>query len=802
MIFEIRGVASRLVLAMTLVLVGSGLVFAQSATERREAAVLKARAGQMAAAQADLRALLAAGIDDGLVAMDLATLLQQDGKAAEAVSVFERAGRADPPDYAMLAVTRAYRDLRRYDDAARLAREGMRRFPTEPVWALLLSLALSDAGKTTEALDVLRQPIAMRAQPVERLLAQAYAYRRANNPFMAMKIYAEAIKLAPANAGVRDEAASVLRDLGAPYGAAAIAGTTPPIAAEQAAAMVRWGEEIQPRDPAQRFVLTDAAIMRLNSQLESLPPDQTALRRRIRLDRMVALRDRTRMQEVVDEGEALRADGPLPAFAEQAFGDALLYVRRPHEARDAFKRVLAQSPKDVSARYGLFFAEVELDDFTAAYATIDALVEDEPVWRYFKEDPTRYENAERAAAEIAAARARLFGNQLGDAWARITRISDAAPANGSARIAVYQVASARGWPRRAEAEAEIAASLAPQDLGARVALVEVAIANYRYGEAQKMLAELQAIYPDDLTVRRLARDLDAKRRWVLEVEALPSNSDGGGQNANGQAVVVQGRLYTPPIADNFRFFALGDYANANPPEGYVQRARAGVGAEWRIPGLIATAFPTQSWGTLVRTGGGGTLDWLVSDEIRLALGAEAFTFNTPLRALLYGISANEFAAKATYRWHESRSLSANFSYLPFTDGNQRVAGSASFKERLINIPNFDLTGRADIYASSNTLANAPYYNPSQDLALTGGMLAEHVLWRRYDTSLVQALQVDAGLYAEQGYANNWIGTLTYEHRWRFDPLTELHYGVLLSRRVYDGSVENTLGFIIGLRQRI
>src|SRR5215475_11238392 len=94
---------------------------AQTATQQREAAVLKARAGQMAEAQAALRAMLAAGIDDGgLVAMDLTTLLQQDGKSAEAVAVFEKANKADPPDYALLAVTRAYRDLGRYDEAERL----------------------------------------------------------------------------------------------------------------------------------------------------------------------------------------------------------------------------------------------------------------------------------------------------------------------------------------------------------------------------------------------------------------------------------------------------------------------------------------------------------------------------------------------------------------------------------------------------------------------------------------------------------------------------------------------------------
>ena len=101
----------------------------------------------MAEAQAALRAMLAAGTDDGLVAMDLATLLQQDGKPAEAVAVFEKAARPDPPDYALLAATRAYRDLRRYDDAARLARQGMQRFPNDTVWPLILSLVLSDDGK-------------------------------------------------------------------------------------------------------------------------------------------------------------------------------------------------------------------------------------------------------------------------------------------------------------------------------------------------------------------------------------------------------------------------------------------------------------------------------------------------------------------------------------------------------------------------------------------------------------------------------------------------------------------------------
>src|SRR5476649_1974751 len=100
----------------------------QSATEQRERAVARARAGNVGEAVVTLRAMLAAGADDGRVAMDLTTLLQQDGKSEEAAAVFAKADRGDSPSYAMLAALRANRVLRHYDEAQRLARDGARRF--------------------------------------------------------------------------------------------------------------------------------------------------------------------------------------------------------------------------------------------------------------------------------------------------------------------------------------------------------------------------------------------------------------------------------------------------------------------------------------------------------------------------------------------------------------------------------------------------------------------------------------------------------------------------------------------------
>ncbi|HEY2752446.1 poly-beta-1,6 N-acetyl-D-glucosamine export porin PgaA [Phenylobacterium sp.] len=781
---------------------------AQSITERREAAVLQARAGHMDAAIAALRTMFNAGEDDGLVGMDLTALLQQAGDPAGAILAFEKAAVAEPPDYALLAATRAYRDLKRYDVAENLARQGVRRFPDQTAWPMLLSLVLTDAGRPREALDALEQPAAQRAPRLEWLLAQGYAWRRAGDPFRALSAYADALRLAPANDEARTAAAALLAAQGGAYGAAALAKTDAPYAADEVAAMVRWGEDLQASAPARRYEGTDAAIARLDRLIADLPPPPTddALRRRLRLDRLVALRDRLRMPEVVNEADALKGDAALPPHAEAAFADALLYLRRPKEARRAYRAVLAASPDlsgalRTSALYGVFYASVELEDFRTAYATIDALVREAPVWRSFRDTPARSDNPDRAYAEVAAANARYYGNQLAEAWARITKIADAAPANATARMARYDIVRARGWTRRAEVEGEIAASLAPDALASRIARVEIAMADYRYAEAKRMVADLLAAYPEDLRVQGLARDLGGAMGWLLQLEAKPSDSEGGGTNASGQALHLQGRLTTPPIADHWRLFALGDYASAHPPEGFVERPRAGAGAEWRSRDVAASLYANDNWGTLTKPGGGATFDWTPSDQLRIAFAGEFYSWETPLRAVLHGITADQVSMRLTYRWDESRNLSANFGYTPFTDGNQRYQSGVAYTQKLINLPHFDLTATGDAYVSSNDRPQAPYFNPDRDLTVDGGLLAEQTIWRRYDNSLTQALSVNVGLYEQAHFPSEPIATVSYAHRWRFDPWMEVAYGVELSRRVYDGVVENTAALTLRLARR-
>jgi len=86
--------------------------------------------------------------------------------------------------------------------------------------------------------------------------------------------------------------------------------------------------------------------------------------------------------------------------------------------------------------------------------------------------------------------------------------------------------------------------------------------------------------------------------------------------------------------------------------------------------------------------------------------------------------------------------------------------------------------------------------------VTAGILAEHTIWRRYEDSLVQALTLNGGLYGQRGFEGGTLWTASYELRWRFDPWTELVYGISLSQRMYDGEVAHDTGAFLTVRQRI
>ena len=302
--------------------------------------------------------------------------------------------------------------------------------------------------------------------------------------------------------------------LGAPFGAGLQAQTRDlGIEAAQAAALVTAAEV---GDPALRFKHTDEAIARIDALLAdaaaATPPD-AGLLLRLRRDRVIALRDRGRWAATVEAVAALRKDGnAIPPYVRHAEADALLALRRPEDAATAYDEVLAADPSLRSARVGLFFARLEREDIHGALALVDAMAAEG--------GPKRGTSAnwEWLDAQLLAAVARYYAGQPREAWRRLQPLVEGAPALGFLRSAKAQIAAARGWPRLADEESHIAATLAPPDRATEIALAEAALSRKRFDEAESRSAALVTLYPEDQASRaaaaaRCARMMPSSCAW-------------------------------------------------------------------------------------------------------------------------------------------------------------------------------------------------------------------------------------------------------------------------------------------------
>lgn len=742
---------------------GSGV---DAAPMTREEAVELARSGRTGEAITALRDLLAASPNDVAVAYDLAVILTWKKRNREAVDVFEKAGRDDPPEYVLGPIARAYRDQKRFPEAERWVRNAQERYPSDATWTKLLGLILADQRKTEEARSVLEPLAATSPDDAEVWLALGYAALRGNNRAGAVRAYKEALRLQPENREAMKAMAAAL---------AAQERTSLEIRADQAAKLIRQGRDLKPRDPRRPFEVTDKAIARLNQLLAevraSSNPDK-GLIIRLRRDRALALRNQERWIDAVHAVEALRADGDaIPPYVREAEADSLLALRRPKEARRGYEEVLRAHPGLPNAQIGRFFALVEEEKFEEAFEQIDQVT----------------------GAEALRARARSFADMHDAAWEMMLPLVERSPADAELRWVLGDIAGSRGWPRRSAQEIAIAARLAPENKAVQIALAESAIRRRDWMVAHSRATELAEYYPEDARVQRLQTDLRVHDAFELQTEFHVTEEYGDNasdanqtRNSPGSGTDWTSRLYSPPLAENWRFIGGWEHHRAETADGPALRYRFGAGVQLALPDLRVAVIGWDNEGDVSQPGGSLAVVWTPTDHWRFDLGAESFASDTPLRAVRHDITADSASFGVTYTWHESRSLAGGVSGYDFSDGNRRTAAHINFAQKIVDIPHLDVSLRPAIYASANSSSAGPYFSPEHDFSGTLTCDVEHLIWRRYERTFGQRLAVTGGSYSQEHFDTGWIGAVLYEQVFQSNPWLELRYGVQWRRAIYDG----------------
>jgi biofilm PGA synthesis protein PgaA len=806
-------VAALAALAVFLATVVAVAAVSRDSEDHRRAVAL-ARDGKLEPAIALLEDVRRRAPGYAPAAHDAVVILGWAGRHADALRMFDSLP-APVPTYVVGSAARSARDLREWDRALTLYRAAAARERGGDATPFIAGevAVLADANRFDAAIARAETDLSRRRRTLDVMEAAAYAEQRAERPFAALARTEAVLKLDPERRESLRRRVFLLSEIGAPERAREHAEARRALfsAAELrrldgdvAAALVRRGP-LPTATEGERYAVTDKAIAELDALIARWRGDGAAAAddiRRARMDRLIALRDRVRMQEVVAEYEALDGD-TLPAYLRNAAAGAYLHLRRPERARDLYRSVLRESPEDTDATIGLIYALVETEEHREAMALADALDAREGIWLWLKGAVEPEPNRRKLDSESLAAAMRLYADNLAEAQARFETMTSAAPNNAKLRAGLAGTYLARGWPRRAAAEADHGLMHDPEDRDLALARGTAALRQRDWRNAEKIQAELGRRFPEFTSVERLQRDWRISRMAELRVTAGISFSDantrstGTGSNG-GDGYEIVSTLYSPPIAYSWRGFATGRLAQSRTPEGRISLRQAGAGIEWRDDAYEASVQASLAEYGATRAGLRIALGWQPGDVWSFAGYGEIFATDTPLRALRNGITANAIGGAATWRRDEGLSIRGALQLLDFSDGNLRHDASLRGQLRLHSAPDLTVDGALGFGLTGNSDPGGPYYAPRSALNVTPEIGVQHILRRRYETVWSHRLVVAPGATWESGFGTAFTPSLRYEHRVRPNDTLELAAIGRVSRPVYDGATENVLALALEL----
>jgi poly-beta-1,6 N-acetyl-D-glucosamine export porin PgaA len=782
------------------------------------AAVQLARSGELDQALVELNRLYSNAPENSAEAValrhDLGIVHAWNGNHGEAVRLLGATPIDDQPDHVLSIYAESLHLTSQLEDAATAYRLLAQRQPDNPQPALGVFYVLMDDNRFDEAALELER-ISERFDDPSVSFATAYLANTQEGQLTALREYNKVLRADPGNRqALRGKALSALA-LGAPWQALAISRQHPGVLTDvehqrlvldTAAMQLRWGA-VTARDQAEALATTRSAIGAQNTVLGARMLDELdvshPVERALLFDRIVALQQNFEMEQAIElfESTKARLDDPalLPVYVLKSAGDAHLYQQEPAAARALYLQALERDPDHFPAQIGLFFAYSDYGEHEKAQAVLEEALAAQPAWirpteRIWLENP-----AYASATELHAISPAYTGN-YDQSLARLDELLAIAPASQSARVSRAQVMRWRGWPRAALLEAGRTLGEAPDNVYAGTTHAHTLMDVYRFEEAGDAVSSLDQSASHDPGVRTVMRRWHLHKRPELLTEAYFRNSDGDAEGTDEWHLDT--RVYSAPIAGDFRIYAHDLFRTAEFAEGTGRDHRLGVGVEWRQSGIrlateLSTGFEDNDKAGLAIDG-----SWQIDDFWFVDGQLAANSVQVPLRATRIGVRGDEITLGGGYRWHEARQLSGRVMLLDMDDGNLRQSLGLDYRQRLRNGNRHRFNGLLEAYTSSNSEEDRIYFNPESDWSLAAGLEHEWVIHQRYDRSLVQKLGVDLGTYWQSGYGSGSTWTLRFQHDWMISDALSLGYGASTGSRIYDGNREHTNVLFFSLVARL
>lgn len=257
------------------------------------------------------------------------------------------------------------------------------------------------------------------------------------------------------------------------------------------------------------------------------------------------------------------------------------------------------------------------------------------------------------------------------------------------------------------------------------------------------------------------------------------------------------------VARNTQLYARGLFARSSESEfdaGDQDRGALGVryrpNERWRVE---------QEFSADAHHGGrGGSTTrvlWQPRDTLDMQVGRATYAEDIPLRARAHDIEATRTDGSASYhsidyRW-DGRAAVAHYE---FSDGNRRRSAFITGGYGYRMLPEIEHHLYLEGYRSTNTLDDAPYFNPRRDRYVGVLHRTDFVFDSRFQRH-VDRLHFSLGRYDQDGFDAHTRRGVRYEQDYDFDQDSALTAGIGYYRNVYDGVAENETRFDIRYRRR-
>lgn len=769
-------------------------------------------------------------------------------KNKQALQVSRKLDPSQTPSYVLEIIGKSARNEQDYELAEKMYRLALRKQPDRLQSQLGLAYVLLESGKTEESMSILSSLAERNPEHIGTLEALAANHQRNQEYLKALTFYQKILKLEPQHQGAKQGLVRITALLGAPHLAMEMIEKNPDlvndnelshIRQDRAAIEIRWGrlyhlpnkshyedtdaalKELQTllerlnnklsrirqdrvalairwgrlRHPTNdlRYGATDVALKELQTLLERLNEDEelnSVLAHRIKTDMLLGLLDRHRTKECVvlyeslEEEKAVIANYGLMAAARayQAEGQAA-------KARDIYLQILRNKPDSFEARLGLFYAYIDTLEYEQALALVNELSASEVEWTGGKDSPNRQENKDKVVADVAQALALAWTDNLSDAQRRFDELVSEAPFNAGLRSDRAYSYLWRGWPKEALQEFRLAHDIDSEDLTSAQGEFEALLASRNYQRTESALHDLVRNYPDERGVIRQQRNWFVHNEREFYMDVYGGNSYPGVQGSKN--LKLDAWQYASPIDHNYRFFGheVGEYGKFF--EGSETYWRLGGGVEYRSPNWLALAELSSGPGDYSALGIGLATTWAPDDYWATTLAMNSYSNDIPLRGRLNeGVEGADVSLGVVYRFHELRTLSARVQAIDMSDGNERLNMTAGLFQRLKSTPDYKLDVNLDLYGSSNSRINAPYFNPESDLSVSILLMNEWLLSRNNKRDFLHRIGTGAGVYQQQGYGSDGLWSISYEHEWVVGDELVLRYGIFHASHPYDGIQES------------